>query len=106
MRAVATVYPDHRSFIAVGGGVRWRSSKRLSPIRGEPLDVVGLNAVTEGMAHHLVTHHPGMPRGSQAQHAWFAARGLVNAPHHPEIIVEHRTRAAACDSAKSEIQFL
>ena len=51
------------------------------PIRGKPLHVVGVQTMTERVAHHLVLHYPGVPGSGQTLHALVPARGLVHRAH-------------------------
>ena len=67
VRAVAAVDPHDRCFVAVAFGVDGRSAERFGPIGSEPLAVLGVKAVAEGVADDLVGHDPGMPRLGQTQ---------------------------------------
>ena len=58
-----------------------RSPERLGPVGGEPFVVLGVEAVAEGVAHHLVGHHPGMPRLGQQEQALVTADGVIHALH-------------------------
>jgi hypothetical protein len=42
--------------------------------------------VAEGVAHHLVGHHPGMPRLGKQEQTRVAAGGVVHALHGSIII--------------------
>jgi len=79
--AVAAVHPDHEGFVTVAVRIGRRPAEGLRPVGGEPLGVLGMETVTEGVAHHLVRHNPGVPRVSQPEHAAVAARGLIYRLH-------------------------
>ena len=81
VRAVAAVDAHDRCLVAVALGVGGRSAERLGPVGGEPLAVLGVEAVAEGVADHLVGHHPGMPRLGQQEQALVTAGGVVHALH-------------------------
>src|SRR5664279_3820798 len=52
-------------------------------VRPEGAHPLGMEAVAERMAHHLVSHHPGMPCAGQAQQTVGTARGFVHRLHLP-----------------------
>ena len=82
VHAVAAVHAHDRRLVAVGVRVGRRTTQRLSPVRGEPLGVVRMEAVAERVAHHLVGHHPGVPRGRQPAHAVHPTRSLEDSSIH------------------------
>ena len=55
--------------------------ERLCPVGGEPLDMLGVEAVAEGMSDHLVGHHPTMPGISKTAQAVVATRRLEDSLH-------------------------
>jgi len=53
-----------RAFVTGGGRgsrKRGRPAERLGPVCGETRGVLGVQAVAERVAHHLVGDHPRMP---------------------------------------------
>lgn len=78
---VAAVHPHHRGLIAVSGRECFRAPESLRPVRGEPLAVIGMKAMTERMTYHLIGHHSSMPRPSQVKHALLTPSRLVNTRH-------------------------
>ena len=58
-----------------------RDPQGFRPVRGEPLGVVRMEPVAEGMAHDLVIHDPAVPRLGQAAQAIVADGGLVKGRH-------------------------
>jgi hypothetical protein len=60
--AVATVHPDDSRLVTLGIGIRAGATERLRPISRESLHMLGVEAVAERMADHLVGHHSTMPR--------------------------------------------
>ena len=82
VRAVAAVNADDRRLVTEGVRVgRW-PTERLRPVRGKALGVLRMESVAERMAHHLVVHHPRMPRAGQAAEAVHPARGVEDRPIH------------------------
>ena len=66
--SVPAMYFDDGGFVAIGIGIRGRSTERLSPVSCEPLDMLGVEAMAEGMCDYLVGHHATMPSvGKTAQ---------------------------------------
>jgi hypothetical protein len=78
---VSTVDPDDGGLVAVGPGIHAGSTECLSPIRGETLDMLGMETVAEGMADYFVGHHPTMPGSSKTAQAFDAARCLEDSAH-------------------------
>ena len=52
---------DHGGLVTIGVGIHAGATECLGPVSGESLDVLGVEAVAEGMADHIVGHHPTMP---------------------------------------------
>ena len=78
---VPAVHLDDSSFVAVGSGIHGRSSKCLSPVSCEPLYVLRMEAVAEGMGYHLVCHYATMPRAGKAVQAVASARRFKDSLH-------------------------
>src|SRR5579884_3899865 len=79
--AVAAVDAHHRGLVAVGARVGRRPAERLPPVSRQPLGVVGPEPGAEGVADHLVRHHPLVPGGRQPQHPVCSACCVVHALH-------------------------
>ena len=72
MLTVAAVHLDHLGFVAVGVGIYARATERLGPVCREPLYMLGMEAVAEGMGNHVVSQHstmPGVGKTAQALHS-------------------------------------
>jgi|SRR6266853_1537727 len=66
----------------VGLGIHVRSAEGLGPIRGEALDMLGMETVVaERMADYFVGHHPTMPGGGKTAQAVDAARCPEDSAH-------------------------
>ena len=81
VRAVATVHPHHRGLVTAGGRVGRRPPQRLRPVRSEPLGVLGVVAMAERVAHHLVRHHSLVPSSGKTQQPLSATGSLVDRLH-------------------------
>ena len=81
MLAIAAVHPDDSGLVTKGVGIRVRSTECLGPIRGESLDMPGMETVAEGMADYVVGHHPTMPGGVETVQAVVSAPGLEDSKH-------------------------
>src|SRR4029077_9217056 len=53
----------------------------LGPVSGEPLDMLGVEAVAERMADNVVGHHPTMPGIGKTAQAVLATRRLKDSLH-------------------------
>src|SRR5262247_747202 len=73
---VAAVDPDDGGLVAIGLGIPAGSTECLGPIRGETLDMLGMETVAERMADYFVGHHPTMPGSGKMAQALDAARCL------------------------------
>jgi hypothetical protein len=62
-------------------GVEGGATKRLSPIGRQALCVLGVEAVAECVADHLVSQHPVVPRPRQPEKALAPSSSLVHSPH-------------------------
>ena len=67
--------------VAVGVGIHAGSTECLRPIRGEALDMLGMETVAERMADYFVGHNPTMPGSGKAAQAVDAARCLEDSEH-------------------------
>jgi hypothetical protein len=52
---------DRGGLATIGIGIGGRATECLSPVSGEPLDMLGMESVAERMGDHVVGHHPTMP---------------------------------------------
>src|SRR6202162_4729315 len=59
--SVAAVHLDHGGLVTIKVGIRAGATECLGPVSGESLDMLGVEAVAEGMADYVVGHHPTMP---------------------------------------------
>ena len=81
MLSVAAVQPDDGGLVTIGGGIRAGPTERLCPIRGEPLDMPGMETVAERMADYFVGHHPTMPRLGEPAQALVATHRFEDSLH-------------------------
>src|SRR5580658_5841131 len=54
VRAVAAVHPDARGLLPIAVGIRAGATECLGPVRGESLDMLGVEAVAEGMPDYVI----------------------------------------------------
>jgi hypothetical protein len=95
---------DDGGFFAVGIGIRGWSTERLSPVSCEPLDMLGVEAVAEGMGDHLVGHHATMPRVGKTAEAVASTRRLEDSLHAGILTIARcfcKTMMAASSAATS-----
>ncbi len=81
MHAAAAMDPHDGGLIAVGLRIHAGSTQCLGPIRGETLDMVGLETVAERVANYFVGHHPAMPGCGKATQSIATSRGLEDGTH-------------------------
>src|SRR5215472_401638 len=81
MHPVAAVYLDDAGLVTIGVGVHAGATERLGPVSGESLHMLGVEAVAERMADHVVGHHPTMPGAGKTEHAVHSTRGLEDRLH-------------------------
>src|SRR6202051_3642910 len=81
MLSVPAVHLDDGGFVTVGIGIRGRATERLSPVSGESLNMVGVEAVAERMGDHVVGHHPAVPGVGKTAQAGDATRRLEDSLH-------------------------
>src|SRR5262245_47163319 len=81
MLSVAAVHLDDCGLVTIGFGIRGRATECLSPVRGESLDMLRMEAVAECMGDHVVSHHPMMPGLGKTAQAVVAARRLEESLH-------------------------
>jgi hypothetical protein len=81
VQTIAAMQPHHRGLVSIAVCKGRRTTQRLSPIGGEPLAVLGVEAVAERVADHLIGHHPGVPGVRQAKQTVSSARRVVNRLH-------------------------
>ena len=67
--------------VTVGIGIRGRATERLSPVSGESLNMVGVEAVAERMGDHFVGHHPAVRGVGKTAQAGDATRCLEDSLH-------------------------
>jgi hypothetical protein len=66
VRPVAAVHPDDGALIPVQVRIPCGTAERFRPIGSESLGVLWMESVAEGVAHHFVDHHSGVPCSGQA----------------------------------------
>ena len=76
MLPVAAVHLDDGSLVTIGVGIRTEATECLSPVSRESLDLLGVEAVAERMADHIVGHHPTMPAAGKTAQAVHFTRCL------------------------------
>ena len=64
-----------------GIGIHGRATERLSPVSGESLNTVGVEAVAERMGEYVVGHHPAVPGVGKTAQAVDATRRLEDSSH-------------------------
>src|SRR5262249_29830092 len=79
--SVSAVHLDYGGFVTIGIGIRCRATECLSPISGESLDMLRVEAMAERMGHNVVGHHPLMPGVSKTAQAVVATRCLEDSSH-------------------------
>src|ERR1700674_1411917 len=79
--SVAAVHPDHGGLVTIGVGIRAGATECLGPVSGESLDMLGVEAVAERMADHVVGYHPTMPGAGKTAQAVVTPRRLENSLH-------------------------
>ena len=79
--AVTAVHLDDGGLVTIRAGIRAGATECLGPVSGEPLDMLGMEAVAERMADHVIGHHPAMPRVGKTAQAVFATRCLKDCLH-------------------------
>jgi hypothetical protein len=75
------VHLDDGGLVTVGIGIRGRATERLSPVSGESLNMVGVEAVAERMGDHVVGHHPAVPGVGKTAQAGDATSRLEDSLH-------------------------
>jgi hypothetical protein len=75
------VHLDDSGLVTVGIGIRGRATERLSPVSGESLNMVGVEAVAERMGDHFVDHHPSVPGVGKTAQAGDATRRREDSLH-------------------------
>ena len=78
---VAAVDSDDGGLVTIGLRIHARSTECLGPIRGETLDMLGMETVAERVADYFVGHNPTMPGSSETTQAVDAARCLEDTAH-------------------------
>jgi hypothetical protein len=72
---------DDGGLVTIVGGVHAGAAECLGPVRGKPLDMIGVKSVTERMAHYLIGHHSTMPSGGKTSQTFVATCGFENSWH-------------------------
>src|SRR5689334_7811910 len=72
---------DDGGLLTIGIGIRGRATECLTPVSGESLDMLRVEAVAERRGDHVVGHHPTMPGVCKRAQAVVAARRLENTLH-------------------------
>src|SRR5271170_3824182 len=79
--SVAAVHLDYGGFVTIGVGIHAGATECLRPVSGESLDMLGVEAVAEGMADQVVGHHPTMPGFGKAAQAVVSTRRFEDSLH-------------------------
>ena len=72
---------DDGGLVTIGVGIRAGATECLGPVSGESLDMLGVEAVAERMADHVVGYHPTMPGAGKTAQAVVTTRRLENSLH-------------------------
>jgi hypothetical protein len=75
------VHLDDGGLVTVGDRIRAGATECLGPVSRESLDMLGVEAVAEGMADHFIRYDPTMPGASKPAQSVVAARRLENTWH-------------------------
>ena len=78
---VSAVHLDDGGFVAVGIGIRGRSTERLGPVSGKPLYMLGVEAMAEGMRDHFIGHRATMPSFGKTAETVASPRRLEDSLH-------------------------
>ena len=78
---VAAVHLDDGGLVTIGVGIRAGATECLGPVSSESLDMLGVEAVAERMADHVVGHHPTMPGAGKTLQSVVATRRFENSLH-------------------------
>ena len=78
---VAAVHLDDGGLVTIGVGIRAGATECLGPVSGESLDMLGVEAVAERMADHVIGQHPTMPGVRETAQAVVATRRLKDSLH-------------------------
>jgi hypothetical protein len=78
---VPAVYLDHSGLAAIEIRICARATECLSPVRGESLSMLRVEAVAERMSDNFVGHHSAMPRVSKTPQAVIATGRLEDTLH-------------------------
>jgi len=94
------VHLDDGGLVTIGVGIRAGATERLGPVSGESLDMLGVEAVAERMADHVIGHHPTMPSVGKTEQAALATRRLKDSLHASMItIVPYPSKTMAAGSS-------
>src|SRR5258708_20883614 len=80
---VSAVHLDDGGLVTIGIGICGRATECLSPVSGESLDMLGIEAVAERMGDLVVGHHPTMPGVGKTPQAVVATGRLETVCVHP-----------------------
>ena len=81
--SIPAVHLDDVGFVTIAIGIRGWTTQRLSPIRGESLDMLRMKAMAECMGDDLIGHDPLMPRLRKTAQPFNATRSLEHSLHAP-----------------------
>src|ERR1700678_558888 len=81
MLSVPAVHLDDGGLAPIGIGIRARATECLSPVSGESLNMLGVEAVAERMGDHVVGHHSTMPGVGKTAQAVVTTRRLEDSLH-------------------------
>jgi hypothetical protein len=106
--AVATVHLDDGGLVTKEVRIRARATECLSPVSGESLDVLGVEAMAERMGDYVVGHHAIMPGSGQPTQSVHSARRLEDSLHASIMTIipclrKKMASASLADGTKSEL---
>jgi hypothetical protein len=78
---IAAMYLDDGGLVPIRIGIHAGATECLSPVSGESLDMLGMEAVAERVADDFVGHHPTMPALGKTPHAVHSTRRFEDALH-------------------------
>jgi hypothetical protein len=79
--AVTAVHLDDGGLVTIRAGIRAGATECLGPVSRESLDMLGVKAVAERMADHLVGQHTTMPSVGKAAQTVHSASRLKDCLH-------------------------
>lgn len=85
--AVPAMHLNDGGLVPTGIGIRGWTTECLGPVGSKPLNMLGVEAVAEGMSDYLVGHYPTMPGISKAAQAVVTTCRLEDSLHTSMIMI-------------------